>query len=1115
VLDFHAGKSALFQLSEQQALLSVPLQVLLLDLGAAPQIRSIPKQLGSALVDLSALRKEVVLPSVQDSRRGFFRGLFPLRDLMGTVVGQVQLVLRVACLGGALTPHLRALPKLNEERQRWVGLGAAPAAATMAAASTSSSADPTAPVPLSTHPLSSLPAVFGSLDSLPRDDTATTWRAGEAKRAQQREQFERREREREQQESAYPPPPLPAADQAPQTQSPPVAGYPHAHAALHGLESFVSSSSDRQRPSVLPPEVLDPSNPATHRAALSLGPAPAPAASKSSSSARASALPTLDEAIARELAHHNLAPRANAAANGSATSAADLSSSSISKFERLVPPTLMRDVSSARLQPQADDYAPPALFFYRPSVETEACGVLEVEYRRAISEQQQQQQLQQQAQQEHAEHASEQRQQQWRRSQLGATGANHLYADHQARLNDDREDRVSGPTGASSSDQQQQQQQHPHQYAPQQQLSFGHSASHPALLHHHHQSHHEEQKYPDQPRSPARSSIRRSASAAAVPLSPSSSSAGASAAAAHPGAGGPITPRCHHLRSSPRSSRGSPGPNPSPPRSRSASSARKLSALERKYRDMEAILAAENRARDAEARAIELQRKLQDSQDEKQQQQQQHDDAAQRRHIALPSRIAALRRPHLSVEHAGFEHERLASSNGADPRGWRPHNGDASSQQQQQPFTGLTSPLPPPAEPLGTDALSAWDACIAPPMFHAELPTAYGPLRPVEKLKDDLPLVAKALPGTGRTYKRAPLTKSSKPPSAQPVRRPVSASGRARSVKKSSSAAAPVVPRLALRQQLQQQPSAPAPMQSTTPFARAFEAVEHMHEQLSARHQAHQPDTRRQQRDSAGADDGDDYHYAHEPAVRDGGGGAGAGRHVQFRTPLSSPPHSSAGQPAPGINVPSPPTPELPEPFNYNRALQPFLTDQGDPDAAVAQRSSSSATSAARHLVGVAPEQFDELLRAVESKLAARSELLYRAREETGPPEFLSPRSMQPHQPHPNAAASSSSAASILAPYVSEASLARVGLNFLNDPSHQPPPSRADMSQFVLRHQLASIHALVTAPNPGASDDPLMASLATKGHVYAQARQAWAAPGSQHRQPQPFQWEENLTLGSS
>jgi len=204
----------------------------------------------------------------------------------------------------------------------------------------------------------------------------------------------------------------------------------------------------------------------------------------------------------------------------------------------------------------------------------------------------------------------------------------------------------------------------------------------------------------------------------------------------------------------------------------------------------------------------------------------------------------------------------------------------------------------------------------------------------------------------------------------------------------------------------------------------------------------------------------------------------------------------------------------LPEPFNYNRALQPFLADQSDPDTAVAQQPSSSsaaATSAARHLVGVAPEQFDDLLRAVESKLAARSELLYRAREETGPPEFLSPpRSMQQQQPHVNAAGPS--AASILAPYVSEASLARVGLNFLNDPSHQPPPSRADMSQFVLRHQLASIHALVTAPITGASDDPLTTSLATKGHVYAQARQAWTAPGSQQ---QPFRWEENLTLGSS
>jgi hypothetical protein len=79
---------------------------------------------------------------------------------------------------------------------------------------------------------------------------------------------------------------------------------------------------------------------------------------------------------------------------------------------------------------------------------------------------------------------------------------------------------------------------------------------------------------------------------------------------------------------------------------------------------------------------------------------------------------------------------------------------------------------------------------------------------------------------------------------------------------------------------------------------------------------------------------------------------------------------------------------------------------------------------------------------------------------------------------------------------VSEASLARVGLNFLNDPSHQQPPSRADMSlsQFVLRHQLA-----LTAPNTGGSDDPLTASLANKGHVYAQVRQAWAAQQQQPR----------------
>ncbi len=222
--------------------------------------------------------------------------------------------------------------------------------------------------------------------------------------------------------------------------------------------------------------------------------------------------------------------------------------------------------------------------------------------------------------------------------------------------------------------------------------------------------------------------------------------------------------------------------------------------------------------------------------------------------------------------------------------------------------------------------------------------------------------------------------------------------------------------------------------------------------------------------------------------------------------------------------MPSPPSPDSLV-MQRNMPLEPQLAYGADFDRSFAPPSpAESAQRAASALSGAPASQFDELLFAVESKLAARSELLYKARTEAPPAEFISPRQAAVQQPrsfaeqydhrrHVRQDPLHAALSGVLHRPVSESQLAGVALNFLNTSA---PPTRGEMSQFLLRHQLASIHALVGGGAQDASHPPqqqqLHASAAHQASSFAPAGMPFAHASPQ--QQSAYCWEENLSLSS-
>jgi hypothetical protein len=174
----------------------------------------------------------------------------------------------------------------------------------------------------------------------------------------------------------------------------------------------------------------------------------------------------------------------------------------------------------------------------------------------------------------------------------------------------------------------------------------------------------------------------------------------------------------------------------------------------------------------------------------------------------------------------------------------------------------------------------------------------------------------------------------------------------------------------------------------------------------------------------------------------------------------------------------------------------------------------------------------------VESKLAARSELLYRARA-AAPPEFLSPshahgggndfhqqHQQQQHDQSPVFARRTERQRALdaalglgIAPRpVCESTLAQVALDYLNAEA----PSRGEMSEQLLRRQLRSIHELISAPQGGEAamlgqqqqqQQAVHGSLAEMGRAHAAWSSVRPAPLDPANQAH-YQWEENLSLAS-
>jgi hypothetical protein len=87
-LQFHAGKSCLFQLTAsgfESMVSTVPLNVMLLDLSQPSS-----KLIGSCSISLETLGKDILIP-LRATNRGFHRGVFQLRDLMGNDTGKSKL----------------------------------------------------------------------------------------------------------------------------------------------------------------------------------------------------------------------------------------------------------------------------------------------------------------------------------------------------------------------------------------------------------------------------------------------------------------------------------------------------------------------------------------------------------------------------------------------------------------------------------------------------------------------------------------------------------------------------------------------------------------------------------------------------------------------------------------------------------------------------------------------------------------------------------------------------------------------------------------------------------------------------------------------------------------
>ena len=117
------GKSTLFRMPSRQlseALTRVPLYAMLVDVsGSGPDGT---KLAGSTSVDVSCFVKDVVVPS-RDSKRGYRRGVFIFSDFLGREVGQMELILRLSCLGDSLAPHLCQLPPGFKPPRKWERLG--------------------------------------------------------------------------------------------------------------------------------------------------------------------------------------------------------------------------------------------------------------------------------------------------------------------------------------------------------------------------------------------------------------------------------------------------------------------------------------------------------------------------------------------------------------------------------------------------------------------------------------------------------------------------------------------------------------------------------------------------------------------------------------------------------------------------------------------------------------------------------------------------------------------------------------------------------------------------------------------------------------------------------
>lgn len=968
-LRFQSGKSALFQLGESGLtnLLSVsPLQVLLLDL----QLIRAPKLVASTSVDLSALRRDMLVPLVSSKAAGFHRGLFPMRDLMGNEVGHIALVLRLACMGSAMLPHLRAIPQLSREKQNWIERSVQSAKENASASGSG----------VSSHSLSAIPPQIAQLDPVPRDDTATSYRAKEATRAARRAQFEAEEAARER---------LEAGD---------------------NLDAAPSQQQQQQstQPAILSRSAVDPSAPSSHRAQLILGPSVSVTQKPLSAVSRYHTLETLNAAISKELAHHNLAPvgSGGAAARADAPWIADLTS------------------LAKNLVPQADDYSPPALFFFRDSAQAEQQnhGLLEVEYRRAVE-----------AEQSREEQAARERKQMYEPQH--AQRFNHLQQQqqHQPRQQQqEQQQQPHWPTDAESD-------QHPSQLTFHSEPVSNHAPStaarHPSLQYSNGSS---------------ATAAAQSSTATSAPGSPSASrrsalrSAPPAAAAAASPSRSPLTPHRQQLRHHPSQHQQQFDPARLS-RSRS-SSPNRVSNLERKYREMEAQIALENKQRAREA--------------------------AWNGDVIRSAPIPRGRPLRVAPE------DRQRPVRAAKPKA----KGFDS---------GLTPPKPELTPRIDDDTIDA--AALRHPK-PASLPTEYGAFKPVPKLKH-LPLAALDQPGVPRRMNRATT--------AVAVRRPQSASV-------SGGTRGPLKPRPASASSSRQHQPVPTHTASTTPYARAFEEVEQMHDQLDSQRDMLDDDAGRNRRSTASlpASPMRRLHPSVQhaiaspplsPARAHGGGPQQGSKHVQFQR--TTPRVDSNVQP----RIPTPPSPTASElaAGSVGRAGHQFSS----------WNDASSSSGAPQK------QELDSLFSQVESKLAARTELLYRARaEHAAPAEYIAPLSPWTQSVESLRATRAAMVDAALEdvrsrPPISESSLASVALDYLN---HTQPRSKAEMSEFLLRQQLAEIRALTS--QPAAAIDQQLYDL-SRAHVQRHQQQ-------QHHalQPHPqqleqatqgqYQWEENLSLAS-